>query len=147
MKDPGSKLRDLTTLDEYRIRKGPVVDLWGGFAGDETCGAFQIPTRTTNRGLSTAMTGSYKIRVIVSGSEGWDHISVSLPTRCPTWEEMEHIKRMFFEDDACCMQLHVPVSEHISCHPFCLHIWRPHDAAIPMPPPIFVAPPAMEIKP
>lgn len=36
------------------------------------------------------------------------------------------------------MQLHVDVSDHISVHPNCLHIWRPTDVAIPLPPKIMV---------
>jgi hypothetical protein len=36
------------------------------------------------------------------------------------------------------MQLHVAVKEHINCHPYCLHIWRPHDQVIPLPPSIMV---------
>jgi len=133
-----SKLRNLNDLNAYRITRGPIIDHYGGFVGDETCGAFMVPVRARNRGLSTALTGSYKLKVIVSGSEGWDHVSVSLPQRCPTWEEMEFVKRLFFQPDAVCMQLHVAESSHISVHPFCLHIWHPHDAEIPLPPPIMV---------
>ena len=60
--------------------------------------------------------------------------------RCPTWDEMEWVKRKFFRDDETAMQLHVPASDHISFHPYTLHIWRPQDADIPRPPAIFVAP-------
>jgi hypothetical protein len=37
------------------------------------------------------------------------------------------------------MQLHVATADHINCHPYCLHLWRPHAAAIPLPPKEFVA--------
>lgn len=84
------------------------------------------------------------LRVIASAGEGWDHVSVSLPDRTPTWAEMEHVKRLFFKDDETAMQLHVPPAEHINCHPHCLHLWRPHDVAIPRPPAIFVAPPEVD---
>jgi hypothetical protein len=47
---------------------------------------------------------------------------------------MDHIKRLFFKDEEAAMQLHVPPSENISVHPFCLHLWRPHKAEIPRPP-------------
>lgn len=135
----GSKLRNLHELDAHRIMHGSVIDFWGGYVGDETCGAFFIPLSMKTRALQT--TGAVKkFKVIVSGSEGWDHVSVSLPDRCPSWEEMDAIKRVFFTDDATCFQLHVPPSDHRSLHPFCLHIWRPHDVEIPRPPDIFVAP-------
>lgn len=80
------------------------------------------------------------LRVIASGSMGWDHVSVSRADRCPTWDEMEWVKRELFADDDCVMQLHVPVAEHKNCHPYCLHLWRPHDAEIPRPPSFMVAP-------
>jgi hypothetical protein len=66
-----------------------------------------------------------KICVVAGDGMGWDHVSVSLATRCPTWEEMCFVKELFFKDDECVMQLHPPKSENISFHPFCLHLWRP----------------------
>jgi hypothetical protein len=79
-----------------------------------------------------------KLRVIAANDAGWDHVSVSLPHRCPSWQEMEHIKRAFFRKDEWAMQLHAPPSKHINCHPYCLHLWRPHDVSIPVPPESFV---------
>ena len=76
--------------------------------------------------------------VIASTGFGWDHVSVSTRTRCPTWGEMEYVKRMFFEDHETAMQLHVPPSDHVNCHPYCLHLWRPQEFEIPRPPPEFV---------
>lgn len=80
------------------------------------------------------------MRVIASAGkdqpEGWrfDHVSVSLSNRCPTWEEMDYIKRLFFQPEEVCYQLHVSSADHISDHPYCLHIWRCCDVAIPLPP-------------
>jgi hypothetical protein len=101
-----------------------------GCAGDETCGLFILNGTNFKRAL----------RVIASSGEGWDHVSVSLPERCPTWAEMEQVKRLFFRDDETAMQLHVPPTDHISIHPFCLHLWRPHGAEIPRPPGWMVGP-------
>ena len=79
--------------------------------------------------------------MIATSDGGWDHVSVSRRNRCPNWTEMESIKRRFFHDNETAMQLHVPPAEHLSYHPYCLHIWRPNDGrAIPMPPATFVAP-------
>jgi hypothetical protein len=58
--------------------------------------------------------------------------------RCPTWEELEHVKRLFFEPHECAMQLHVPPADHVNNHEFCLHIWRPLDVDIPRPPSVMV---------
>jgi hypothetical protein len=75
-----------------------------------------------------------KLRVILSWGDGWEHASVSLEQRTPVWQEMERIKRLVWNDDETAMQLHVPVAEHINCHPDCLHLWRPLNAQIPRPP-------------
>lgn len=78
--------------------------------------------------------------VVFSNGEGWEHVSVSFKDRCPSWEEMEQVKRRFWSDDDTVMQLHVPPKDHRNCHPHCLHLWRPTDCEIPRPPGIFVAP-------
>lgn len=84
------------------------------------------------------------IGVIFSNGEGWEHVSVSRRSRTPSYEDMESIKREFWSDDLCAMQLHVPVSDHVNCHPHCLHLWRPTDREIPRPPAIFVGPPSTD---
>lgn len=80
------------------------------------------------------------LTVVASNGNGWDHVSVSRSNRCPNWPEMEFIKRMFFTDDECVMQLHVPVAEHLNFHPNCLHLWRPQSVTIPRPPAWMIAP-------
>lgn len=76
------------------------------------------------------------LRCVVScePSTGWEHVSVSRKKRVPNWYEMEQVKRLFFRDEEYAFQLHVPSSEHISLHPNCLHLWRPLDAFLPIPP-------------
>jgi hypothetical protein len=69
----------------------------------------------------------------------WDHVSVSRGDRCPTWDEMEYVKRLFFKRDETAMQLHVPPTDHVNNHPYCLHLWRPlPPRVIPRPPSIMV---------
>lgn len=122
-------MRDLSSLDGYRDRSRRIIEHYG-WAGDGTCGVFSIPS-PIDGGM---------LRIIASSGEGWDHVSVSRPNRCPNWPEMDHVFRLFFKDDEDAMQLHVPRRDHISHHPFCLHLWRPHDTAIPRPPADFVGP-------
>lgn len=64
---------------------------------------------------------------VIAGSEpdGWDHLSVSLPDRCPNWDEMCAIKDMFFEPEEACIQIHPRESEYINLSEHCLHIWKP----------------------
>lgn len=121
-------MRNLYLLDVYRITDRKALAFCNGWSGDEAHGAFIVPSCIDQQ----------QLRVIASGSEGWDHVSVSRTTRCPNWPEMEQIAQLFFRDDETAMQLHVPTSDHVNNHPFCLHWWRPHDVAIPRPPSILV---------
>ena len=75
-----------------------------------------------------------------SDGMGWDHVSVSLPHRCPTWNEMNYIKDLFFGPEEVVMQLHPAKSRYKNVHPFCLHLWRPQRETIPLPPDFMVAP-------
>lgn len=110
-------------VERYRIRNGQ----WGSTREAGNNGAFQVPCC------------GRVARVIISDGLGWDHVSVSFPDRCPTWEEMSAIKDMFFEPEECVVQYHPPHSSYKNLHQYCLHLWRPRDADIPMPLPEMVA--------
>lgn len=69
-----------------------------------------------------------------TGPPHWEHVSVSLPSRCPTWDEMCWIKEQFWGDEDLVVQYHPPRSQYVSNHSFCLHLWRPVGAAVPAPP-------------
>jgi len=122
-------MRDLfdPSIAPFRSYEPEVYRLWG-WSGDSTCGCFYVPSKVD----------THSLKVIVSSGEGWDHVSVSRKNRCPNWLEMDQIKRMFFKDDEVAMQLHPEIANHISNHDFCLHLWRPHDGSIPLPPKEFV---------
>ena len=67
----------------------------------------------------------------------WEHVSVSLPNRCPTWAEMCFVKALFWEDHEAVIQFHPPQSEYVNVHPYCLHLWRHKDGHV-CPPSILV---------
>lgn len=69
---------------------------------------------------------------------GWEHLSVSTPTRCPTWDEMCKMKEIFWNDDEVCIQFHPKKEDYVNNHSFCLHIWKPIDKEIPTPPSVMV---------
>lgn len=78
------------------------------------------------------------LRVVVSWGMGWDHVSVSLSNRCPTWDEMCFVKDFFFHPGECVIQYHPAEENYISNHDYCLHLWRPQNQDIPTPPLVFV---------
>lgn len=77
--------------------------------------------------------------------DGWEHVSVHARrgdrARTPTWKEMAHVKRIYWDAEDVVMQLHPRESEYVNCHPHVLHLWRPRHADIPTPPAILVGPP------
>ncbi len=115
------------TMERFRII---------GQRGD-VAGAFQVPHPAT--GVS--------LRVIASNGDGWEHVSVSLPNRTPNWRKMEFICRLFWTEEEAVMQLHPPRSQWVNNHPYCLHLWRPTAAEIPLPPQIMVGIPGIEFRP
>lgn len=79
------------------------------------------------------------LRIIASSGDrelgvAWEHVSVSLPKHTPNWAEMCYVKAQFWDDEETVMQLHPPQSKWINNHPHCLHLWRPLDVEIPLPP-------------
>jgi hypothetical protein len=78
------------------------------------------------------------LRTIAGDGMGWEHVSVSLPTRCPTWEEMCQVKAKFWDKEDYVIQYHPAESEYVNCHPYCLHLWRPVSGGLRIPPKIMV---------
>jgi hypothetical protein len=72
----------------------------------------------------------------------WEHVSVSVEGRTPTWDEMCFVKDLFWLEDECVVQYHPPKSEYVNCHPYTLHLWRPtrHRDKMPMPESMLVGP-------
>lgn len=77
--------------------------------------------------------------VVFSWGGGWEHVSVSYPNRCPTWEEMCRVKDIFWYDNECAVQFHPPKSDYINNHSYCLHLWHKRDGSgFELPPKEFV---------
>ncbi len=96
--------------EKYRLKSGP----------------FKSTVNDSNNGMFIVKSIKLKqpLTVISSDGEGWEHVSVSFKTRCPTWEEMSFIKSLFWGDDDAVIQIHPPKSEHINNHKYCLHLFR-----------------------
>ncbi len=96
------------------------------------------PKSTTENGA--ALIKPKGLKIIWSNGMGWEHVSVSRRSRTPSYEDMDWVKRNWWSEDACVMQLHVAAKDHINHHPYCLHLWRPMNEVIPAPPSIMVGP-------
>ena len=105
-----------------RIKKGPLASTEKA----RFCGAFQVRCK----GIVLA--------VISSDEKGWDHVSVSHPFRCPTWEEMDYVKSIFWDDSEIVSQYHVNDDRKVCNCKYCLHMWKMQGQEIELPPPIMV---------
>lgn len=114
-------------LEAYRFRNG----MWGSNPGDDF-GAFRIPGPKGNDLMIIASPGNAHEDI------PWEHVSVSTRHRCPDWSEMCFVKDLFWSEEEAVMQLHPPKSTWINNHPYCLHLWRPLDGNIPLPPGVAV---------
>ncbi len=112
-------MRDLTTLDRYRINS-PL------FSGTDKTryGAFKVPV------------GKRFFLVLASvdygAEQAVEHISVSHRNEkiVPSWDEMSKIKDMFFLPEEECVEIHPKRSEYVNMVDNCLHIWRPVNGVI-----------------
>lgn len=106
--------------EKYRVTEGKLKSslLFGNN------GAFIIPQ----------LTGGPDLRTIASDGDQWEHVSVSLEDRIPTWEEMCYIKSIFWDENDRVVQFHPPRSEYVNKHPNCLHLWRHVALEFPHPP-------------
>lgn len=118
-------MRNLSHLDPFRV---PYL----GAMGDAGNGLFELLVKGN------------VLKVLASDGGGWEHVSVSLSDRCPTWDEMCIVKDLFFDESECVVQYHPPRSEYVNYHPFCLHLWKPTEFDMILPPSILVGPKTLE---
>jgi len=97
------------------------------YVGSDMAGAFVV-----------LLAGGEVLRVVSSGpasyegSHGWEHVSVSLENRIPSWEEMCLAKDLFWFEDETVIQFHPPKAEYINHHPNVLHLWKaPYQCKLP----------------
>ena len=99
--------------NKFRMTKGRM----GTTNADGNNGVFFIPFR---RGMVTG--GSMK--TVASDGLGWEHVSISLPHHCPSWNQMCRIKNLFWDADDAVIQIHPPQIDYVNHSENCLHLWR-----------------------
>lgn len=121
----------IKNIECFRVRDGRLAS--SRFDGNN--GAWDIPGPIVDRRAPRS-----RLAVIASDGAGWEHVSVSLRDRTPTWDEMCYVKDLFWSPDECVIQYHPPHEVYRNLHQYCLHLWRPVGITLPMPHPLLVAP-------
>ena len=119
-------MKDLRQLNKYRSIEKQKQLMTDGIRRS-MYGIFEIPLNSEETALVIAENGA-------GSSSEWEHVSVSTPTRCLTWEEMCKIKDLFFNEDEAVIQIHPAKKDYVNIHNFCLHLWRPKNQKLPLPP-------------
>lgn len=144
-------MRDLNTapVGRYRIRSGELAST----EAEGNNGAFTIPHPNHSRTWFLVIASDGANPEDKKKAVAWEHVSVhvtyekrrkkkvELFKRIPTWNEMQFIKRLFFEDEEVAYQLHPKQSNYVNCQPFTLHIWRRPEADD------FISPPHILVGP
>ena len=117
-------------IENYRDNSHPMYQSEYG----KNYGAFAVPTV---HGYLKVLSSGFSDHDNPHGL-GWEHVSVSMATRCPTWEEMCKIKELFWRDDETVVQFHPRKSRYVNRHPFCLHLWKLAESEYVLPPEILV---------
>ncbi len=118
-------MKDLRQLKQYRNVEKQKIAMSGSFRRS-LGGVFEIPLNQNEMAFVVADNGL--------NDPEWEHVSISLETRCLTWDEMCMIKDLFFEEDEAVIQIHPAKKNYVNLHNFCLHLWKPKTQKLPLPP-------------
>lgn len=97
----------------------PVPGHWRRFRSDTvgeaaSCWRHSLTSMTVLRSLSTTKHG-----------EQFIHVSVALPNRLPSWDDLGKIKNEFLGHGVNALQVLASDDTHVNLHFFCLHLWLP----------------------
>jgi hypothetical protein len=91
-----------------------------------TTGPMRSDSSYGNNGQFWVKSLKFKRALMVQASDGmgWEHVSVSVYDRTPTWEEMCFVKNLFWDENDVVVQFHPAKSDYVNMHKYCLHLWR-----------------------
>lgn len=119
-------------VDRYRILGHP---LFPATPRGVNYGAFDVclPTGARLLVLSSGLVDAEATAGLPDDCQDFEHVSVSHAKRCPTWEEMEFVRHLFWGPDETVVQIHPPASAKVNYHETCLHLWRDVRASVRVP--------------
>lgn len=99
-------------------------------AGFDLVGWTHLPDRFTSfRWARTCEPRNNRLMVIAGGwveadNKRWIHVSYSRPGKMPSYADLVLVKDRFIGAARSAISVHPPKSEHVSLHPYCLHLWH-----------------------
>ena len=136
-------MRDAASVNKFRREMRGTH--WETTEADGMYGCFMVPI--DERHSAECIVSSGTDPSCKETGLDWEHVSLKIryrrtdgryKMRLPTWEEMQFIKEVFWKDDEAVIQIHPPKSDYVNTHPYVLHLWRPTDGQLRLPPKICV---------
>lgn len=53
----------------------------------------------------------------------WLHVSVSRPSKMPSYDDLKAVKQLFIGDDRYAYQVFPPLAKHVNIHNYCIHLF------------------------
>jgi len=119
-------------LSRYRVTSG----FYASDDSSEYRGKFFIPYKfnPSKPKMTVLSSGPKKDKDIDDPLLNWEHVSISYPSRCPTWAEMCFIKNIFWSEEETVLQYHPAKKYYMNLHEYCLHLWKPVHFEVILPP-------------
>ena len=109
-------------------------------------GCFTIPLKDQKHVADCVVSAGDLPECKVEGID-WEHVSVKIiykdsknkwQKRVPRWEEMCEVKDLFWKEDEAVIQVHPAKKDYVNFNENVLHLWRPVDGNLRLPPKICV---------
>lgn len=72
------------------------------------------------------------LNVLVAQEEGRWHLSISTPTRYPSWDEIADARYDLLPDSIQVAMMLPPRAQYVNVHPYVFHLWESRDTGIPI---------------
>lgn len=83
-------------------------------------------------GLTTQRFTRGQVNVLIGREDGRWHLSISTPTRYPTWDEIADARYDLLPDALEMAMILPPKAHYVNHHPYVFHLWEMHDPEMPI---------------
>ena len=99
-----------------------------------------IKRTSADGGSGDVSVNGIKCSLVFSWGGGWEHVSIMpYDSRItPSWDDMCKLKNMFWKEDEAVVQIHPRKQDYVNRAKNCLHLWKPIEQELPLPPKLYV---------
>lgn len=105
-------------FEQYRVQDGPIPS-----NPNELYGLFMIPLEERHEMYHNTNNQVKLAVIIVSNSPRWEHCSISLLHRYPSWGDMMMVKENIWTPEDTVVQFHPKEDDYVNINPYMLHLW------------------------